>query len=106
MPLSAILKLLRELAAIFSVNVTGSLPPTGRYETSTLTSEPLGFWMSSHVSNPQLELPPGRYQVLAGAVTPTYECPSGEATPPPVHSMVRSTAIAFVLSIASTLVEK
>ena len=61
--------------------------------------------MRSQHSKPQLEEPSGRYQVFAGDVTPTLECPSGEAAPGPVHSMVRSTAMVSP-SVQVILVEK
>ena len=41
--------------------------------------------MRSQHSNPQALEPSGRYQVLAGDVTPTLECPSGEGAPGPVQ---------------------
>src|SRR5450759_1427444 len=62
--------------------------------------------MRSQDSNPHLEEPSARYHILAGAVTPTLEWPSGEGAPGPVQVMRRSTAIVLVLSVHSTLVEK
>ena len=52
-----------------------------------------------------MEEPSGRYQVLAGAVTPTEEWASSEAAPGPVQVMVRSTAMVLP-SLQSTFVEK
>ena len=62
--------------------------------------------MSSQHSNPQALEPSGRYQLVAGDVTPMDECASGDAAPCPVQVIVRSTAIGFMWSSASTLVEK
>jgi len=58
---------------------------------------------------PTLEAPgrssSGRYQTLAGFVTPIEECPSGDGAPDPVHIIVRSTAI-LLPSFDTTFVEK
>jgi hypothetical protein len=62
--------------------------------------------MRSQDSKPQAEEPSGRYQVFAGEVTPTEQWASGDGAPVPVQVIVRSTAIGFVWSAHSTLVEK
>ena len=71
----------------------------------TLASFALGFCIRSQHSNPQSDEPSGRYQVLAGEVTPIEQWPSGEGAPSPVHIILRSTAIVLP-SAHSTFVEK
>src|SRR5450759_2388368 len=75
------------------------------YVTVTCALLALGFWTSSHVSNPQAEQPSARYQVLAGSVTPTEEWASGADAPGPVHDIVRSTQMVLP-SRQTTFVEK
>ena len=91
---SAMLKVARELAGtVLSTGLRGlSLYHVGDVQ---LASVALGFWMSSQHSNPQSEEPSGRYQVLAGAVTPMEQWASGQAAPAPVQYMVRSTLMAL-----------
>ena len=70
-----------------------------------MASLALVFCISSQHSNPQELEPSGRYQVLAGLLTPTEEWASGDAAPGPVQYMVRSTAMGRFCG-HSTFVEK
>ena len=64
-----------------------------------------GFISRSQHSNPQALEPSGRYQAVAGLVTPIEEWPSAPCAPGPRQNMVLSQAIDLP-SRHSTLVEK